>query len=390
VETLTRKSGEEVMNEIYIFRDKSKRKLGLRFELTASIARMIANNPTLKQPIKGYSVGKVWRYENPQQGRYREFLQMDADIFGSGSMLCEVELLNMAKEILESIGFTDFYIQLNNRKILEALVRCAGIPEGKKLDVFRALDKLNKIGFEGVKQEFLNRGLSYEDYENFMDYILTKGTNYQKIDEMKNLLKKDKLGIEGINELSYILEFAKDVSLDQRIIIDYTLVRGLDYYTGPIYEIKIKKGEQVGSISGGGRYDQLIELFGGKPTPAVGISFGIERIIDLIENDTILSKRYKGNPPLVFVIYMGPELINQAFKIVETIRKERVSADMDLMGRSFKKQIQYANKKGYPYVLFVGENEIRNNIYRLKNMKTGEQIDIKIEELVNKLKEVKT
>ena len=171
LETLTRKSGEEVSNEIYVFKDKSGRELGLRFELTASIARMIASNPSLKKPIKGFSIGKVWRYENPQQGRYREFLQMDADIFGASNMLCEVELLDMAKNILDRIGFDDYYIQLNNRKILEAQVRCAGIPKEKELDVFRALDKLNKIGPEGVRQEFNNRGMSETAYRDFIKYI---------------------------------------------------------------------------------------------------------------------------------------------------------------------------------------------------------------------------
>jgi len=388
LETLTRKSGEEVSGEIYVFKDKSGRELGLRFELTASIARMIASNPSLKKPIKGFSIGKVWRYENPQQGRYREFLQMDADIFGANNMLCEVELLDMAKNILGRIGFDDYYIQLNNRKILAAQVRCAGIDQEKELDVFRALDKLNKIGPGGVRQEFLNRGMSEKAYEDCMRYIITRGTNQQKIDEMRGLLAKDEKGIEGLNELSQILGYAKEISLDKRIIVDYTLVRGLDYYTGPIFEIKIGKGEQVGSIAGGGRYDQLIELFGGTPTPAVGISFGIERIIDLVESNPVLSERYKGNPPLLLVIYLSPELSGHAFRITEAVRQSGLSADIDLAMRSFKKQIQYANEKGYPYVLFVGEDEIRNDSYGLKDMKTGEQETFGIEDLIKKLKEL--
>lgn len=388
--TLTRKSGEEVKDEIYVFKDKGGRELGLRFELTASIARMIANNPHLKKPVKGYSIGKVWRYENPQKGRYREFLQMDADIFGSGSMFCEVELLNMGKQILEEIGFKDkeYYIRLNNRKVLEAQVRCSGVCEEKKMDIFRALDKMDKIGYEGVKKEFLNKGLSVEDFEGFMSYIISDGSNREKIEEMCNLLKGDEKGMEGLNELSHILKITDEIGLSD-ILVDYTLARGLDYYTGPIYEIKIKKGEEVGSIAGGGRYDQLVELFGGNPTPAVGISFGIERIIDIIEKDRFLSKVFKIKAPIVFVVYIEAEFFNHAFKIVENIRKEGISADIDLTMRPFKKQLKYANERGYPYVLFVGEEEIRTKRYGLKDMESGEQVSLKFEEVIEKLKEGK-
>lgn len=386
LQTLTRKSGQEVANEIYVFKDKSGRELGLRFELTASIARMIANNPSLKKPIKGYSIGKVWRYENPQQGRYREFLQMDADIFGSGSMFCEVELLGMAKNILNRIGFNEYRIHLNNRKVLESQVRCAGISEGKKLDVFRALDKLNKIGYKGVNQEFVNRGLSGEDYENFMGYMITDGTNNQKIKNMNDLLKRDEKGIEGLSEISEILKYAKEISLDKEIVVDYTLVRGLDYYTGPIYEIRIAEGEEVGSISGGGRYDQLIEVFGGRPTPAVGISFGIERIMDLIEKTPHLSKEYQDKPPTLFVVCVSPGLVKDAFKITENIRREGISVDIDLTVRSLSKQLQYANERGYPYVLFFGEEEAKNKRYGLKNMESGEQKSLELDDIIMRLK----
>jgi histidyl-tRNA synthetase len=309
---------------------------------------------------------------------------MDADIFGSASILCEVELLDMAKSVLENIGFTDFYIHLNNRKILDAQVRCAGISEKKKTDVFRALDKLSKIGYEGVRQEFLNRGLSDSEFEKFMSYIIENGTNSQKLDEMRNLLENDVAGVAGVAELFHVLELAKNVSLDEKIIVDYTLVRGLDYYTGPIFEIKIK-GQEIGSVVGGGRYDQLIELFGGGATPAVGISFGIERIIDLIEKNATLLEKYQGNPPLVYILFVGQKALNKALNILQTLRRSGVPADIDLMGRSFDKQMRYANGKGYPYLLIVGEREIERDMYGLKDMKTGKQLDLTVDAVIREV-----
>lgn len=385
LETLTKKSGEEIIKEIYTFKDKGGRDLGLRFELTSSLARMIASNPNLKKPIKAYSIGKVWRYDSPQQGRYREFLQADADIFGSEKCFCEVELLSMAKGILEELGFNEFYIVLNNRKILESQLECSNISLERKNDVFIALDKLGKIGYEGVKKEFLERGLKLSDFEGFMKYIIIEGSNEEKIAKMKELLKNSEKGIEGLQELEDILRFASQINLSN-IVIDYSLVRGLDYYTGPIYEIKIRKGKEVGSIAGGGRYDNLVELFGGQKTPAVGISLGIERIIDLIKEDPVLSARNMPKNSSIFVAYLNRDLFDHAFEITERLRREGICSDIDLAMRSFRKQLDYANEKGYTYVLFVGEEELKNKIYRLKDMKSGKTESLRLEEIIKKLK----
>jgi len=387
-ETLIRKSGPEVEKEIYVFKDKGGRKVGLRFELTASLARIIASNPNLKLPIKAYSVGKVWRYENPQRGRYREFLQMDADIFGSLSILCEVELLLMATNILNTLGFKDFYILLNNREILESVVKQAGISEQKKLNVFRALDKLSRVGYEGVRNEFIERGLAESEFERFMELIITENNinNFEKIENMKRLLKDDKKAVVGLDKLKKIVEYYSECSDAENIKIDFSLVRGLDYYTGPVFEIKIKNKEEYGSIVGGGRYDELVKLFGGKPTPAVGLSFGIERIIDIIENDNNLRAMHETKPPMVYVISLGEKYVKYALKLSEILRREGIQADFDLMGRNYRKQLQYANEMQYSFVLFVGENEIKSNKYTLKDMSTGIQEKLPISEVIEKLK----
>lgn len=387
-DTLIRKSGSEVEKEIYVFEDKGGRKLGLRFELTASLARMIANS-LLKMPIKAYSVGKVWRYENPQRGRYREFLQMDADIFGSSSVLCEIELLTMATNVFEELGFNNFYILLNNRKILEAQVECSGIPQNKKFEVFRALDKLNKIGYNGVKEEFIKRGLSELDFEKFMSYItFKKDKNLEKIKTMKKLLKNNPKGLEGLNELNKIIKYSEITGISGKIQIDFSLARGLDYYTGPIYEIKIRGKEKYGSIAGGGRYDELVALYGGRLTPAVGISFGIERIIDIIEKNEELKKRYQETPCVVYIVNFGKEYINHVLKIAECLRKEKIPTDFDLLNRNYLKQLQYAAENEVPFVLFIGDEEIKTELYTIKNMKTGVQEKLTLDQIIKKLKKV--
>lgn len=385
LETLTAKSGEEIQKEIYTFQDKAGRDLGLRFELTTTLARLVASNPDLKKPVKGYSYGKVWRYENTQQGRYREFLQMDADIFGSESTVCEAELLDMAQNVLHRLGFHQYYVKLNSRKVLNSIVRCCKIADDQKQNVFRAVDKLDKIGAKGVLEEFIHRGLTEDEFNRVMGFIQMQGTNEEKIAKMRQLFAEDEDGLKGLQELEEIVSYFKDSPLSERIQLDYTLIRGFDYYTGPIYEIRIVNGEQVGSISGGGRYDRLIEIFGGAPTPAVGISFGIERLIDLISKDPVLSAKYKSDKPSVFVLYMDAQLISKAYSITNQFRQAGISADLDLTIRSFRKQMQYADKKEYTYVVMVGENELTSGEFVLKNMKTGEQETLRLEDMIRKL-----
>lgn len=387
LETFTRKSGETVSDEVYVFKDKGGRDLALRFELTTSLARLIASNPKLLFPIKAYSYGKVWRYENPQKGRYREFLQMDADIFGSSHMVCELELLNMANEILQSIGFDNYYMNINNRKILEGLIRLAEISDDWKNDVLRSFDKLLKIGLEGVKDELRTKGLSGATFDNFMKNIITEGSNEEKIKHMKNVLKDDPKGLEGVNELEFIVNLSNKSDLGKKIQIDYTLVRGLDYYTGPIFEIKIKDSETFGSISGGGRYDKLVGTYGSQDVPAVGLSFGIERIIDIISNNPNLAEKFEKKPPKIMVVLIKDNLLEHALDLLHKIRDANISADIDVSMRPLKRQMEYANKMGYPYIIVVGAKEVESKQFNLKNMKTGEETPLSIEQIIYKLKE---
>lgn len=374
--TLTKKSSPEIVKEIYNFTDKADRELGLRFELTTTIARMMSVNSRIKKPVKAFGFGKVWRYENTQKGRYREFLQMDADLFGVSSQVGELELLSMARDVMDYIGFHNYTILINNRKILNAFVEVTKIPEEKKLDVFRALDKLQKIGEQGVLKEFQKRGLTDEQFSQIMTLVSPN----LSLSDLKNKFASVPIGVEGVEELEIILAKAKVLNISN-IKFSPDLIRGFDYYTGPIYEIKIEEGENVGSISGGGRYDKLVETFGGQSTPAVGISFGIERIIDIIEKDEYLREKFDKPKIDVYIACLDSKYENIGWQIAQELRAIQVAVDIDLLGRGFKKQMQYANDKKCPFVIILGEEEAQSKVFTLKNMKTGEQEKKKLEEL---------
>ncbi len=328
----------------------------------------MAGASNLKKPIKAYNIGKVWRYENTQKGRYREFLQMDADVFGAEGPRMEIELLCIVARVLSAVGFTKYRILINNRKILNGMTTVAGISDDKKQDSFRALDKLSKIGKEGVRKEFEQRGLTAKQFDDLMD-IIEKASS---LTALKNILNENTEGLTGSDEIETIISASTAAGIEN-IVFDPTLIRGFDYYTGPIYEIRITDGEDMGSISGGGRYDRLVETFGGQPTPAVGISFGIERIIDLIEKNEPLKAKFASPPAKAYLSYMGPELFPHAFALAEELRSAGISTDMDMNNRKFNKQMEYADGRKYPYCIIVGQEEMDSSLYGLKNMVTGEQ-----------------
>lgn len=383
--TLSTKCGEGVSEEIYSFTDKGKRELGLRFELTTTIARIVANNPQLKKPLKVFSIGKVWRYERPQMGRYREFLQADADIFGSSEMSCECELVMVAKTVLEELGFEDFKIYLNNRKILRAQMVVANIPEDKRPAALRALDKISKIGADGVKKEFLENGLTEKHFEVLTKSVAEIGDNTVALNKIEKALGNDPLAIKGISELREILTILGKTQVADSIVIDSSLVRGLDYYTGPIFEARIGSGEEVGSVVGGGRYDGLVETFGGQPTSAVGFSFGIERLIDLVNKDPKKRAKFEQAGPLVQIVYFQKEMLPEVLRVATKLRDQRISVDYDLSGRAFKKQLQQANNAKACYALIIGEEELLRGKYQLKDLKQGEQTELTIEEICKKI-----
>lgn len=379
LDTLVGKSGESIVNEIYAFKDKSDRSLGLRFELTTSLARIIASNPQIKKPLRLFNIGKVWRYEQPQAGRFREFLQADTDIFGSASMLCEVELLTMAAAALKKLQVTSSVILLNNRKILEAQLKSVGVEDNYKAGALRSLDKLAKIGVGGVKREFESQGVPAEQFEKLMKQIDINGDNQVKLNQASQFLADDKIGMEGVEELRQVISLLAESGLDMPIQIDFSLVRGLDYYTGPIFEIRSTDQKELGSFAGGGRYDQLIQTLGGQATPAVGISFGIERLIEIIKKRDGYSDII--SPIDVFICYQNQEVLPIALNAAKMFREAGITTELDLTGRNLGRQLAYASaiNAKYSFIIFSTKEQ------KLKEMATQKEEVMDVLSVISKI-----
>lgn len=384
LEVLSLKSGPEIEGELYSFTDKGGRELGLRFEFTSPLGRIMAANPTLPKPFKRFQIGKVWRYERPQLGRYREFYQADADVVGSYSMDCEVEIIDMVINTLDSFGLTEPLILLNNRKVLEAQVEACGIADDKKADVLRSIDKLHKIGPKGVQKEFEARGLTKQNYDDFMSFITLAGTNEEILGETSKRLS-DKGGLQGINELKEILEKSAALGHADRIKIDPTLVRGLAYYTGPIFEAKAETESGMGNFAGGGRYDDLVEVYGGQSTGAVGISFGVERLIEIIKESDSGGESVSA-PATVFIAVLEDAVRPEALVLARALRQAGVPTSVDLTGRAAGKQAKYAQQTGMPFLITVGPTEAATKKFPLKEMSTGQVSTLSAEEIIGRLR----
>ena len=283
IEVLTAKSGDEIKGQIYNFVDKGGRELGLRFDLTTTLARIIASNPNLKKPIRCYNYGSAFRYENTQKGRYREFFQIDADVFGVDTVEAEMELMGIVSKTMLDLGISNAYIVINDRKILSAITEKCNIPQTKSATVLRCIDKLDKVGFENVRKELLDCGIPTTQIDSLFAILEINGTLKEKIDQFKEIFVDYPIILKSLSEIQ---EIADKCEIEVRF--EPTLVRGQDYYTGMIYEYKIPNDLSIGSVGGGGRYDNYVETFGGAKTSAVGISFGVDRMIDIIEQDKAL------------------------------------------------------------------------------------------------------
>ena len=346
--------GEAVKDEIYYFKDKSNRELGLRFDLTVPLGRLVANNPDLPKPFKRYQIGKAWRYDNPGAMRWREFTQADIDIVGSDSLEAEAECLKAVCEIFLALGFSDFSVRVNSRKIADNFIRSIGLTDAAS--VFRSIDKLEKIGESGVKKELAEKGIPEKKADQIIEFV-----------RIRDLEKAKKIaGPEGIDDLEKIIDMSGEFR--RYLIADMSLIRGLDYYTGVVFEISLGAGVSVG---GGGRYDNLTEVCGGKKTPAVGISIGISRLVSVMEERKMLSKAK--TKCLVFVISVSSEAKKGVAGLVQKLRSIGIPADFDIMSRTLSKQLQYVNSRGIPFAIVVGEKELKSGSAKIRDMKTGKE-----------------
>ncbi|MBC8497785.1 histidine--tRNA ligase [Candidatus Bathyarchaeota archaeon] len=377
---LKKKSGEDAVNQIYYFKDKSDRELGLRFEWTASLARVVATHRELPKPFKRYAIGPVWRYERPSDMRWREFWQADVDVVGVADPIADTEVLAVAVDSLRAIGFKGFKIRLNDRRLLEALVEISGLPKERYIEAFRAIDKRGKIGDKGVLEELDKISDSKESSQKLLDLTSIKGAPSEVISKARELVEGIKKGLDACEALSSIVEYAESYGITGDIVVDLGLARGLDYYTGPVFEVYAEGFENEGSIAGGGRYDELIEIFGGEPTPVTGVSLGLDRLVALLERTGVFEDLNLA--PRVYVVSASESVRPKAIEVTQQLRRAGVSTDMDLLSRGMRKQLDNANTKGVSKVVIVGERELAEGCVAVRDMSTAEQKKVKIEELL--------
>ncbi len=362
-EVLAAKGGDEVERQIYRFQDKGERWLGLRFDLTVPLARVVANAPDLTKPFKRFNIAKVWRYEEPQSGRFREFVQADIDIVGAARIEADMECVSTAVDALRALGLGDFEVRVNDRKILDGMVEGLGMDADGKAKVFRSLDRIDKVGEGGVAQELAAMGLPGDKAAKVLEFTHFRGR--EALDYVTQELASSKSAMEGVEELNRIEALSGAFGLGGTMRIDFSLVRGLDYYTGPVFEIKTKTA-QIGSIGGGGRYDGLVERLGGPPTPATGISLGVERLYEVLMDRIRAEARRSG--AVVFVASVNELVAEDAIKVSRELVGMGVPAEPDIMGRKLGRQLEYAEKKGIPYVLIVGPEEVKSGKFKLRKM----------------------
>lgn len=349
--------GEAVKEEIYYFKDKSNRELGLRFDLTMPLARIVASNPQIPKPFKRYAIGKVWRYDNPQRLRFREFWQADIDIIGAASVEADAEVIVVACKALEALGFKDFKIRINDRRILDSFLKSISVDT---LTVFRAIDKLDKIGEDGVVEEMKKNGVEEESIRKILKFI-------------KSSKKRRK------EEFQQLIEMLSAYGCKKYVEIDLSLVRGLEYYSGIVFEIDV--GANV-SCGGGGRYDNLIKTIGGADLPATGISLGLDRILELMKEKGIGKKEVSTK---AFIANVG-DTLKETIKIAEELRERGVACQTNLMNWNLTKQLEYANRIGIPYVIIIGEKELKSKKFKFRDMKNKTEEELELRQIVKRIK----
>lgn len=357
--------------------DKNLTERALRYDLTIPFARYVAmNHSQLTFPFKRYQIQPVWRADRPQKGRYREFYQCDADVVGSYSLLNEVELANIYAEVFNQLKI-DVEIRINNRKILAGLAELCGGAD-KMMDITIAIDKLDKIGLEKVKEELATRGLQENQVARIEQYLSIEGSNEEKLQQLTQLMGDNETAKKGIEEITYVLNYAA-IAGNSKLVTDFTLARGLNYYTGTIFEVKARN-VQMGSIGGGGRYDDLTGLFGVPNLPGVGISFGVDRIYDVMEELKLFPEAVQTGTQVLF-FNLGDAESRKAFELAQQLRGKGVRCELYHELAKFDKQFKYAEKKAIPFIVIIGSKELEEGTCVIKELKKSEQFTLKQNEL---------
>lgn len=374
----------DVTNDELVERDPvhlSKRicEKGLRYDLTVPFARyVVQHRDELTFPFKRFQIQPVWRADRPQKGRYREFYQCDADVVGSDSLMNEVDLVQMIDKVFRKFGIR-ICIKINNRKILSGIAEIIGEAD-KIVDITVAIDKLDKIGLDNVNAELASKGIPQTAIDKLQPIILLSGTNAEKLEKLKTILADSETGKKGVEESAFILKAVETLGIANKVELDLTLARGLNYYTGAIFEVKALDVE-IGSILGGGRYDNLTGVFGMPGVSGVGISFGADRIYDVL-NQLDLYPKDAVNSTQVFFVNFGEKEVDYCLPIMTKLRDNGISSELYPDSAKMKKQMSYANSKNVPFAVIVGENEMAEGKVTVKNMSTGEQQMVTSDELM--------
>jgi histidyl-tRNA synthetase len=357
---------------------------GLRYDLTVPFARhVVMNQNEIAFPFKRYQIQPVWRADRPQRGRYREFYQCDADVVGTKSLLCEAEIILMINEVFTQLNITDYDIKINHRQILTGIVEQIGAT-GKASDFFVVIDKLDKIGLEKVLEELRTKGFEESALSQLSPILSQKGTVTENIDFLRELFNTNETGKKGVEEIQSVLDYLTQFELENNHIdLDFTLARGLSYYTGAIFEVKVNN-VSIGSVSGGGRYDDLTGVFGLKDVSGVGFSFGVDRIYDVMEE---LSLFPEGSTQYTeaMIVNFGEDSLSHHIKLLAALRKAGVKSELYPDDTKLKKQMNYANKKNIPFVIMMGSDEIEAGKFLLKNMADGTQEALSSSDIVKQI-----
>lgn len=385
LEVLTGKAGE---NEklMYHFEDQGGREVGLRYDLTVPLARFIAvHENEVVLPFKRYHIAPVWRAEKPQRGRFREFWQCDADIVGSPSMIADAEIVSIMAEALVAAGLPNFEIQISHRRLLEGIARAAGVPDEQSGTIYRYVDKLGKIGAVGVRAELIEQGVDAGAADQVLDMVTKQAPASELIAGLRQRLNGLPSALEALQELEQLFSLLESLGVPpDRYRLDVSLARGLDYYTGPVYEAVVAQ-PKVGSVAGAGRYDGLIGSLIGRPIPATGMSLGLERIIEVVEEFQLLPVR--PNVADVFVAVF-PDSIHQSAEIATALRRDGLNVDFSLQSnRSLGDQLKYAGRKSIPFAVIAGSAELDKGEAAIKDLADGRQWTVKIDELADQLRQ---
>ena len=386
LETLEAKSGPAIRNEIYWFKDKSERDLGLRFDLTVGLTRMVTSRSDLPEPVKYACIGGNWRYDEPQFGRYRYFTQWDVEIFGSASPAADAEVISVGADIMQNIGLRNFKIRISNRRLTEAFLNQLDLPPGEKLDqTLRIIDKIRKVTRDELVKEFSTIGIQSATAEKILAFTSINGPPTDVLDKLETFGFQEERAKTAIGELKLLADSLEAYGRKEICTYDLSIIRGIGYYDGIVFE-GYDEAEEVGAVFGGGRYDGLCKIYGKRDIPATGVAGGIERLMISLEKANLFPKMKP--TAKVFIATIQADANFEAVKLAKQLRERKIPTQIDLKQRSLSKQLEYVNATGIPYMIVLGRRELESRMVKIKNMSTREEKETALGEVCDRIEQL--